>query len=80
MTLNIVPLALHAAAVLEHLAVLDLPLDASLQRAQLKAAFHKAAMRWHPDMHVGDTHKAAAEVKFKQVKEAYESLVVRATA
>lgn len=66
---------LFPVAVLEHLAVLGLPSDAALQRTQLKAAFHKAAMQWHPDMHVGDGPKAAAEARFKQVKEAYESLV-----
>lgn len=69
-----------AAAVLEYLSVLGLPADATLQRAALKAAFHKAAMQWHPDMHAGEHAKAAAEAKFKLVKEAYESLVLRAAA
>lgn len=65
---------------LNHLAVLGLPPDAALQRSQLKVAFHRAAMQWHPDMHADEVRKAAAEAKFKQVKEAYESLVTQATA
>jgi molecular chaperone DnaJ len=39
--------------------------------ADLKVAFRKAAMQHHPDRNPGD---AAAEVKFKEVNEAYQCL------
>ncbi|MFD1329715.1 molecular chaperone DnaJ [Mycoplana ramosa] len=38
---------------------------------ELKSAFRKMAMKYHPDKNPGD---AAAEVKFKEVNEAYEIL------
>jgi DnaJ family protein B protein 4 len=72
--------AFSLAAVLQYLAALGLPSNAALQRSQIKAAFHKAAMQWHPDKHPEPAAKATAEAKFKLVKEAYESLVMRAVA
>jgi hypothetical protein len=41
---------LYCAAILQHLSALNLPPSTQLQRQQLKAAFHKAAMqvRWCP--------------------------------
>jgi molecular chaperone DnaJ len=39
--------------------------------AELKVAFRKAAMQHHPDRNPGD---AAAEIKFKEVNEAYQCL------
>lgn len=39
--------------------------------ADLKVAFRKAAMQHHPDRNPGDT---AAEIKFKEVNEAYQCL------
>jgi molecular chaperone DnaJ len=38
---------------------------------ELKSAFRKLAMQWHPDKNPGD---AAAERKFKEINEAYETL------
>jgi molecular chaperone DnaJ len=39
--------------------------------ADLKSAFRKSAMQWHPDRNPGD---AAAELKFKELNEAYQCL------
>jgi len=36
----------------------------------LKKAYRKLAMRWHPDKN--STNKKEAEAKFKQISEAYE--------
>ncbi len=38
---------------------------------EIKAAFRKAALRWHPDRNPGD---ATAEAKFKEASEAYQVL------
>jgi len=38
---------------------------------ELKSAFRKLAMQWHPDKNPGD---AGAEKKFKEINEAYETL------
>ena len=38
---------------------------------QLKAAFRKLAMKWHPDRNPGDK---SCEVRFKEINEAYEVL------
>lgn len=39
--------------------------------AQLRAAYLKLALKWHPDKHEGD---AAANEKFKEISEAYHVL------
>ena len=48
-----------------------LGLDTSAGEEEIKKAYKKLAMKYHPDRNPGD---AAAETKFKEVKEAYEML------
>jgi DnaJ-class molecular chaperone len=40
----------------------------------IKIAYRKLASKYHPDKVQGDAEKAAVEVKFKEAKEAYETL------
>jgi len=49
--------------------VLGIPRDADAN--QLKRAYRRLAMRWHPDRNPGDP---IAEIRFKQVNEAYRIL------
>ena len=49
--------------------VLGVPKNASDD--EIKKAYRKLAMKWHPDRNQGD---ASAESKFKEVKEAYDML------
>jgi energy-coupling factor transporter ATP-binding protein EcfA2 len=49
--------------------VLGVPRDATA--AQIKKAFRKLAMQWHPDRNPGDK---IAEARFKKIAEAYEIL------
>ena len=51
--------------------ILGVPKNASDE--EIKKAYRKLAMKHHPDRNQGDTSKAA-EVKFKEAKEAYEML------
>ena len=46
-------------------------LSKSADEKDLKAAFRKMAMQYHPDRNPGDD---AAEAKFKELNEAYETL------
>ena len=48
-----------------------LGLTRTCSEVELKSAFRKAAMQFHPDRNPGDT---ACEVKFKEVNEAYQCL------
>ena len=50
--------------------VLDLPTTCNQQ--DIKKAYRKLAMKWHPDKN--PNNKKAAEEKFKQIAEAYETL------
>ncbi len=49
--------------------VLDLKKDSS--ESEIKAAYRKLALKWHPDKHKGDKD---AETKFKEINIAYEIL------
>lgn len=51
--------------------VLGVERDAS--QDEIKKAYRKAAMQWHPDRHQGDDHDEA-EARIKQINEAYEVL------
>src|SRR5215831_19920642 len=48
-----------------------LEVERSASDADLKSAFRKLAMKWHPDRNPGD---ASSEHRFKEINEAYEVL------
>src|ERR1700716_3471567 len=48
-----------------------LEVERTAGETQLKAAFRKLAMKWHPDRSPGDK---SCEVRFKEINEAYEVL------
>ena len=50
---------------------LGLPLGAS--KADVKKAYRKLAVKWHPDKHVTD--KDIASAKFQAIQKAYDSLM-----
>ena len=41
---------------------------------ELKKAYRREALKWHPDRHVGDVEKAKAEARFKRISAAYQTL------
>jgi DnaJ family protein B protein 4 len=49
-----------------------LQVDRNATDEDLKKAYRKLAMKWHPDKNL--TNKKEAEAKFKQISEAYEVL------
>jgi len=55
----------------DYYAVLGVARDAKAE--DIKRAYRKLALKWHPDRHK-EGEKAAAEAKFKQISEAYEVL------
>src|SRR5262245_60255173 len=48
-----------------------LGVDRTASDGDLKAAFRKLAMKWHPDRNPGDK---SSETRFKEINEAYEIL------
>jgi molecular chaperone DnaJ len=48
-----------------------LEVERTANEGQLKAAFRKLAMKWHPDKNPGDS---SSEIRFKEINEAYEIL------
>src|SRR5687767_6815475 len=54
--------------------VLGISREAS--EADIKKAYHKLALKWHPDLYANKTEKEkkAAEEKFKEIGEAYSVL------
>ncbi|KAI8871983.1 heat shock protein DnaJ, partial [Ramicandelaber brevisporus] len=53
-------------------AILGISRSATLE--QVKAAYKKQALKWHPDRHQKDADKDVATAKFKEISEAYEIL------
>ena len=51
--------------------ILGVKRDAS--DGEIRQAYRKLAMKWHPDRH-GESERDTAEAKFKQISEAYEVL------
>jgi molecular chaperone DnaJ len=49
----------------------SLEVERTVDEGQLKAAFRKLAMKYHPDRNQGDSK---SEIKFKEINEAYEVL------
>jgi DnaJ-class molecular chaperone len=56
----------------DYYSVLGVPKTAS--EDDIKKAYRKLAMKYHPDRITEESEKAAAEAKFKEAKEAYEIL------
>jgi DnaJ-class molecular chaperone len=50
--------------------ILDISKDAS--ESDIKKAYHKLALKWHPDKNINN--KEEAEIKFKEISEAYDIL------
>jgi curved DNA-binding protein CbpA len=61
-----------AAATLRPWTVLGVERHAS--RAEVKAAYHRLALEWHPDRHP-EERRAEAETRFKAAAEAYETMI-----
>ena len=57
-------------------AILGVTKGALASEAELKTAYKKSALKWHPDRHSGSTEekKQEAETKFKEIGDAFELL------
>jgi len=51
-----------------------LNVDKNADDEALKKAYRKLALKWHPDRHQTDKNKEEAEIKFKEISEAFEVL------
>uniref|UniRef100_A0A915EA73 J domain-containing protein n=1 Tax=Ditylenchus dipsaci TaxID=166011 RepID=A0A915EA73_9BILA len=51
-----------------------LGVEKSADDSEIKKAYRKLALKWHPDKNPGDDNKLKAEKKFKQIAQAYEVL------
>lgn len=51
-----------------------LKVNRSATDEDLKKAYRRLAMTWHPDKNPGN--KVEAEAKFKQISEAYEAMIL----
>ena len=45
---------------------------------EIKKAYRKLSRKYHPDANINNPNAAQAEVKFKEVQQAYEQIVVNA--
>jgi curved DNA-binding protein CbpA len=52
--------------------ILEVPPTASAE--EIKKAYYRAALKYHPDKVIGQPEKSKAEEKFKQVGQAYQVL------
>ncbi|KAJ9506445.1 hypothetical protein QJQ45_019447 [Haematococcus lacustris] len=67
----------HPPAVVSHLAALGLAADTQLSLAAVRAAFHRCALRFHPDrfsVTVDQSERTVAEQRFKAANIAWEAL------
>ncbi|WP_237699981.1 J domain-containing protein [Alicyclobacillus acidocaldarius] len=60
-----------APLALTHYEILGVPRNATLP--QIKAAYRRAAKKWHPDVHEGGD-RATAERHFRRIQDAYRTL------
>lgn len=51
-----------------------LGVERSATDADIRAAYKRLAMKWHPDRHAGEADKSLAEENFKSIHEAYRTL------
>ncbi|MEX2428175.1 MAG: DnaJ domain-containing protein [Bacteroidales bacterium] len=53
-----------------------LEIDTDVSDDELKKAYRRMAMKYHPDKvaHLGEDFKAVAQEKFRKVKDAYDSI------
>jgi len=76
------PLQRHSERrALSHMRLLGMDPEAPLRLLEVKVAFKKQAMLWHPDrLPHGDPERIRYEARFKEISEAYEYLTPRADA
>lgn len=56
-----------------HYEVLGLSLQATDD--EIKKAYRKSALQWHPDKHVDSSNKEEANKRFLEIQDAYETLI-----